>query len=324
MAGKTVAITGCTTGTGRVCAKVCAELGAKVVMLNRESARADAAFLEICSVAEKAGAPKPMKVSCDLLSFSSVRQAAESVCAHLASEGLDVLCNNAAIMGHRDEVTEDGFDIQMQTNHLSHFLLTSKLFHLLEKAASLHGDARIVNHSSLAKDLDGKLLDGKFFEPHEAGALGGDVEAGMMKGPRFHRYQQTKLANVVFTYALDTRLRKVGSKVKALCAHPGVAPTELAPSMMKTTGASMNPSCMGCIFSMLFMQSAEDATMGILRGCCDPSAKSKDFYGPIGKGLAGMKGKADLLPEQPLADADAEALLWAASCNATKCSFDIC
>merc|ERR1712224_132603 len=134
----------------------------------------------------------------------------------------------------------------------------------------------------------------------------------MMKGPRFHRYQQTKLADVVFTYALDTRLRKVGSKVKALCAHPGVAPTELAPSMMKTTGASMNPSCMGCIFSMLFMQSAEDATMGILRGCCDPSAKSKDFYGPIGKGLAGMKGKADLLPEQPLADADAEALLWAA------------
>lgn len=324
MVGKTVAITGCTTGTGRLCARVCAELGAKVVMLNRESARADAAFLEICSVAEKAGAPEPMKVSCDLMSFSSVRQAAESVCAHLASEGLDVLCNNAGIMGHKDEVTVDGFDIQMQTNHLSHFLLTSELFHLLERAASLRGEARVVNHSSIARETPGIKcnLDGKFFEPHDAGSLGGDADVGPMKGPRFHRYQQTKLANVVFTYALDKRLRKAGSKVKALCAHPGVAPTELGPSMMNT-GTSMNP-CIGAIFATFFMQSVEDATMGILRGCCDPSAKSKDFYGPVGKGLTGMKGKADLLPEEPLADADAEALLWTASCNATKCSFDIC
>jgi NAD(P)-dependent dehydrogenase (short-subunit alcohol dehydrogenase family) len=198
------------------------------------------------------------------------------------------------------------------------------LFHLLEQAASLRGDARIVNHSSLAKEIPGMNcnLDGKFLEPHEAGTLGGDVDVGMMTGPRFHRYQQTKLANVVFTYALDKRLREAGSQVKALCAHPGVAPTELGPSMMNT-GISMNP-CIGCIFAMFFMQSVEDATMGILRGCCDLSAKSKDFYGPVGKGPMGMKGRADLLPEEPLADADADALLWTASCKATKCSFDIC
>ena len=77
-----------------------------------------------------------------------------------------MLCNNAGVMALKDRATADGFDVQMQTNHLSHFLLTKELFSSFGKAVELRGEARIVNHSSVArmgaKELDGKYLDGLF------------------------------------------------------------------------------------------------------------------------------------------------------------------
>ena len=69
------------------------------------------------------------------------------------------------------------------------------------------------------------------------GNLGGDSDQGF-KGANFVRYQQTQLANVAFTYALQKRLQEAGSKVKALVAHPGVAPTQLAQGTMKAGGAN--------------------------------------------------------------------------------------
>ena len=64
-------------------------------------------------------------VECDLQSFESVRKAAKEV-VKLCHKGLDALCNNAGVMALKDIATSDGFDVQMQTNHLSHFLLTKK------------------------------------------------------------------------------------------------------------------------------------------------------------------------------------------------------
>ena len=69
----------------------------------------------------------------------------------LCKDGLDVICNNAGIMALKDQATIDGFDIQMQTNHLSHFLLTKELLPLLEIAAEKRGEARIVNHTSISR-----------------------------------------------------------------------------------------------------------------------------------------------------------------------------
>ena len=62
-------------------------------------------------------------------------------------QGLNVLCNNAGVMALGDKATTDGYDLQMQTNHLSHFLLTKELWPLLEKKGA---DARVVNHSRFA------------------------------------------------------------------------------------------------------------------------------------------------------------------------------
>ena len=81
----------------------------------------------------------------------------------LCIDGLDVLCNNAGVMALKDKATIDGFDVQMQTNHLSHFLLTKLCMALLEKASQLRDEARIVNHSSIAR-FQTKRLKEKFLE----------------------------------------------------------------------------------------------------------------------------------------------------------------
>ena len=158
LAGKVVAITGTTTGTGYATALICAKKGAHVVLLNRPSERATASLAKLRELAPGATFTA---VSCDLQSFASVKAAASELNAKFASSGLDVLCNNAGVMALADVATGDGYDVQMQTNHLSHFLLLKEVFPLLEKAAAARGEARVVHHSSLARfgeDVTGKVF----------------------------------------------------------------------------------------------------------------------------------------------------------------------
>merc|ERR1712232_744150 len=116
---------------------------------------------------------------------------------------------NAGIMGTADEATKDKYDTQMQTNHLSHFLLTAKLFPLVVAASEEYGDARLVQHSSLARNATehGKLEE-KYLGPN-GGNLGGDEGLGKagFRNPPFYRYSQTKLANSVFSQALHEKLQ---------------------------------------------------------------------------------------------------------------------
>lgn len=102
-------------------------------------------------------------------------------------------------MAIKDERTGDGYEQQMQTNHLSHFLLTALLLPSLEAAATAKGSARIVNHSSAAR-LQGGPVERKYLEKCDAGTLGGNGSKA-----RWDRYHQTKLANCVFTEALQVR-----------------------------------------------------------------------------------------------------------------------
>ena len=148
LTGKVVVITGTTTGTGYVTALTCAKRGASVVLLNRPSERATSSEAELRKFVPDATFTS---VSCDLTSFASVRAAASELNATFASSGVDVLCNNAGVMALAENATVDGYDVQMQTNHLSHFLLLKEIFPLLEKAAATHGEARVVHHTSLAR-----------------------------------------------------------------------------------------------------------------------------------------------------------------------------
>ena len=197
--GKIAAVTGCTTGTGLVCALTLAKKGATLYLLNRKSPRADAAEKRIKSeVPEAAG--RVETIECDLSSFASTEAAAAALNAKCSATGLHILCCNAGVMALKDQATEDGYDIQMQTNHLSHFLLTRLLHPLLELAASKSGDARCVNHSSGARHMPKIPIAGnaRYLEKN-GGRLGGDSASMLCGGKRWVRYHMTKLANSVYT-----------------------------------------------------------------------------------------------------------------------------
>ena len=281
MTGKVVAITGTTSGTGFVCAREVATRGASVLLLNRKSERSAKALRQL---QEAVPGGKFEQVDCDLQHFDSVRTAIENIKGKY--EVLDVLINNAGVMALKDKATSDGYDVQMQTNVLSHFLLTSELFPLLKKSAQ----ARIVNHSSMAR-LGGPLVM-DYFEA-KGGNLGGDgteEENNSFQGPRWERYHQTKLANCAFTYGLKNKLEAQGiDHVLPLVAHPGLAATSLQVTTAADGGMDSNSEF------MKQAQSPEDGATGIIRAAMDPNAKAGDFYGPT----AGWSGFPDLLtPEE--------------------------
>ena len=221
---KHIVITGCTTGTGFVATNLAASKGCVVFMLNRPSERARAALSKI-----QAANPAAIlySVDCDLTSFSSVRVAAGRVGELAGDNGLDVLCCNAGVMALADQATTDGFDIQIQTNHLSHFLLQKLLFPLVKKAGG-----RIVNHSSIARH--GKQLEEKYFGKN-GGNLGGDGASMFLGGARWARYHQSKLAQPVFTAALKERMGE-DSGVTVVTVAPGYAATDLQVTSHKSGG----------------------------------------------------------------------------------------
>jgi len=306
---KVVAITGCTTGTGFVAARTCVRKHAgTVLMLNRKSERAEKAEAEVRDEAEKcakSSATVVETVECDLQSFDSVRAAAKSIGSKY--EAVDVLINNAGVMALDDYATGDGYDVQIQTNHLSHFLLTKELMPQLEKAAELRGEARVVNHSSMARL--GGALDEKYFGKN-SGNLGGNGTFGF---GRWERYHQTKLANVVFTLGLRDLLSDMRSKVIATVAAPGLAATNL----QTNTAGNGGMGWFG-IQIMNFAQSAEDGTMPLLAAAFSPS-KSGDFWEPCEFfHMAGPPKTFDL--EAVCVDENARKMLWEKSEEACGCT----
>ena len=227
--GKVFVVTGTTSGTGFVAARTVAELGGTVLLLNRPSERSKKSLADLNSQVANG---KFVAIDCDLQDFASVRKAAQEIKSKYADTGVYAVCWNAGIMATPDRATVDGYDEQMQTNHLSHFLLTAELFPLLETAAAKYGDARIVNHSSGGRHMTpNKALERKYFEKN-GGNLGGDegsLGPNGNSGPPFHRYFQSKLANAVFTKGLHNRLQaKNKGSIKAICADPGISATSLA------------------------------------------------------------------------------------------------
>jgi len=318
VSGKVFVITGTTSGTGFIAAKTVAEHNGEVLLLNRPSSRS-VASLEKLSAAVPNG--KFVPIDCDLQDFSSVRKAA----GEIKDKYTEIYClsNNAGIMASPDDMTVDGYDKQMQTNHLSHFLLTKELFPLLQ--ASSKGkcaDARIVQHSSMARNVTENGLEDKYLEKQEKnGMLGGDEDLAFMKGPRWSRYPQTKLANSVFTQALHDRLTKSQNKdcenVLSLCAHPGASATNLANHL--ADGQNAVAKAMMGVIQKLVTQSPEDGSMGLIKAMMTPKDKIEGgtLYGP-----KGMTGNAIAMPSASHeTDPKSMAMLWKKSEDATGGSF---
>jgi len=182
----------------------------------------------------------------------------------------------------------------MQTNHLSHFLLTKELLPLLKTGA------RVVHHSSIARL--GPPLEAKYLEKR-GGDLGGNKNGWLIgTGPKWDRYHQSKLANSVMTLALAERINSSAknSGIVAACAAPGYAATNL-----QDTSVGMG----GAMWTKMFRQSAEDGTMPLLTCCFGPNVANGDFFEPeSGGGMWGKAIKKNL--EKESTDPEAQKMLW--------------
>ena len=266
-------------------------------MLNRPSPRAEAALTDVKAVA--ADGCVVTHVDYDAMSFASVRAAAKTVLA--ATPELDVLANNAGVMALQDKATTDGFDLQMQTNHLSHFLLAKELYPAVKAAAAARGEARIVHHSSISRNWPADLpltadIAAQYLGKN-GGNLGGDDPA--MGGPRWVRYHYSKLANVCFSLALADKLP---AGIKALCAAPGVAATNL----QVTSEASGQT---GAMHFQKDAQTPEDGAVPLLTCCLSADVKSGEFYEPEHT----VRGPAKLTQLEPISLEADRAALWSAS-----------
>jgi NAD(P)-dependent dehydrogenase (short-subunit alcohol dehydrogenase family) len=202
MAGKTVLITGGTGGIGRATAVGLASLGARIGITGRDRVRAETAA---AAIAKETGNRAIDVFVADMSSQAEVRRLAAEVLA--AYPRVDVLVNNVGGFWSHRHTTPDGHEHTFALNHLAPFLLTSLLLDRLKLSAP----ARIVTIASAAEGM-------------------GTIEFGDLMGERKYSgesaYNQSKLANVMFTYELARRLE--GSGVTATVVHPGMTNTSFS------------------------------------------------------------------------------------------------
>ncbi|NEA98815.1 oxidoreductase [Streptomyces sp. SID13726] len=277
--GRLAVVTGANTGLGHETALALAEKGAHVVIAvrNLDKGRTAAAL-----IAERVPNAALSLQELDLGSLASVRTAAKELADRHGA--IDLLINNAGVShsGKQRERTEDGFELHLGTNHLGHFALTGLLLDRLLAAPA----ARIVTVSSSTHRVRGAdhFDDLPWDDDYRA----------------FAAYGRSKLANLLFTYALQRRL--AGTGATALAAHPGGSATEL----MRNTPRPVR------MLSELVLQTPEMGALPTLRAATDPAALGGQFYGPDGRGQ--VRGYPELVTSTDRSyDLDLQQRLWNAS-----------
>jgi NAD(P)-dependent dehydrogenase (short-subunit alcohol dehydrogenase family) len=255
--GRTAVVTGANGGLGLETARALAAKGAHVVMAVRNQQKAAAALDQI-----RAGAPDASLelVALDLASQASVRAAAEQIIA--AHQNIDLLINNAGVMGIPEAKTADGFEMQFGVDHLGHWTLTALLMPALLRTPG----ARIVTVTSTAHHM-GRAVDPA--NPHLRGRY-----------RPWRAYGQAKLANFHFGLGLQRELEKAGASTASLIAHPGLSNTELQAVSVQQTGGGTSQRFFLFLARRTGMAAA-DGALSQLRAATDPAAKGGDFYGPL-------------------------------------------
>lgn len=287
--GRTALVTGANSGLGFWTSVELARHGARVLMACRNPAKAQEALRR---VRVEAPGGQAELVALDLASLGSIERAADDVASRTSK--LDLLVNNAGIMAVPQGTTEDGFELQLGTNHLGHFALTGRLLPLLKAGK----DPRVITVSSGA---------------HKTGTMNFDDLMCSKDYKRWGAYGQSKLANLLFTSELH---RRAGGTLLAAAAHPGYANTHLQSGqgnralelVMKLGNATLAQSDSRGAWPQLYA-----ATM--------PDVAGNDYYGPHQFELRGHPKKVGRTSKASN-DADA-ARLWQVSEDLTKVTYDL-
>ena len=258
LAGKTFAITGGNSGLGLELAKILVGKGARVVITSRRRDKAEAALSVIRQTV--AGAEVDW-VQLDLVDPGSIEAAAGELRERCPS--LDAIVNNAGVMQTPLIRTDEGFELQMATNHLGHFRLNSRLFEHLEACGS-----RVVVVSSIA---------------HKYGRLSfRDMMYERRRYDSTAAYMQSKLANLMYAFELERRLRVRGSSVSAIACHPGYAATNLQKAGVGMDGGSWFWRGIYAISDKVMAQSATRGAYPLALAAAEPKAQGGVYYGPRG------------------------------------------
>jgi NAD(P)-dependent dehydrogenase (short-subunit alcohol dehydrogenase family) len=282
---RTVVVTGPTVGgLGHHTALELARRGARVVLAGRTPARLDET---VEAIADEVPAAHLETLQVDLSDLGSVRAAAASA-AGLGA--IDVLVNNAGVMGTPFSLTDDGLELQMATNHFGPFLLTGLLFPQL--AAS--NDGRVVAVAShMHRIADRAPLD----DPRERRG----------RYDKWRVYGRSKLANLLFVSELDRRCREAGVPVRALAAHPGFAGTHLAANGQYGRASGGIASVLDGAIRLVSQSAAAGALPTLMAATAELPGDT--YCGPSGP--AQMNGRPRVVGRTRLAqDAAAARRLW--------------
>ena len=251
--GKRIIITGASRGIGKAVAKMALYNGATLILLCRPSPQLDLLHQTL---------PNAIIIPCDLTSFASVKHAAKKVIS-LFPDGIDVLFNNGGISNTTPSLTQDGYELQIQTNYLSHVLLTESLLPLLKK----RNCSKIINHTSLSYCIPARPYMSSLFNRYSTFDL---FEKTAIRGeymPSQLLYQQSKLALLLYTELLNSRLANttisiipfqpglcktdifkrstLSTNLISLLEYIASAPEVVAENFLKTVTAPINKRCFG-------------------------------------------------------------------------------
>jgi len=302
LTGKRVLITGANSGIGYHTALKLARKGAHVMLACRDRQRGEDALDRLQADSPGTGAEL---VILDLASLASVRNFAANEVAQ--KRPLHLLINNAGVMAPPQRLeTADGFELQFGTNVLGHFALTAMLMPALELAAIESPDRpRIVTVASIA---------------HKRGRINfDDLQSTKNYSPR-DAYQQSKLANLLFTFELDRRLRAANSQIMSVAAHPGVANTNIFQAGNFPPMERAIRNVIGHAIGILLNTDSEGA-LPTLYAATSKEAEDGGYYGP--QGLAETRGHvvAPAKVASQARDTASAARLWQVSEQLTGVQF---
>ena len=286
--GKVAIITGANAGLGYYTAEKLAMLGAEVVMAARNREKAESAIRDIKQLHPGA---RLSFIPLNLSSLASVRAFVNSFSQQF--DRLDLLVNNAGIMVPPYSKTEDGFESQLGTNYLGHFLLTGLLMPLLLKS----NQARVVSLSSLM---------------HKYGRINFNDLQSEKGYNKIAAYGQSKLACLMYSYELQRKLVAAKLPIVSVASHPGVSSTLL--------GRNMSP-VLRYLFPR-FGQSAEAGALPTLRAALDPEVRGGEYYGP--DGFHELRGRPVRVTSSKRSRNEAAAArLWKVSEELTGFTYDL-
>lgn len=295
--GKTYVITGANTGAGFQATRILLSKGAKVVMLNRNPNKSEAA---IAQLKEEFGQQADVTfIRMDLAELASVRKAATQVLEDVPH--IDALmCNGAIAQIAKQEFTKDGFESQLGVNHYGHFLLCGLLFNRIEASKG-----RIVVVASEGYKMGLKTMQfddmnwDKNYHPNKT-------------------YCHSKLAQMMFAYELQNKIATANKNVQVYVCHPGASSTSLINEKVnlptRITWAIM--------VKLGMVQTAEQGAYPELMCATENNLKQRAYYGPSGRwNWVGPLAECQL---EPFAlDAEVLTKLWSLSEKETALKWDV-